>query len=114
VLRFDSTAWRGLSRDRFVEALNAEGIPADGDFYTPIPERTGEIFPLRASEYPAIARRYGDALAASQVNCPVASRAAKTETVWLPQFLLLGGASDVEDLALAMQKIRENLGALLA
>jgi hypothetical protein len=112
VLRYDSSAWRGLSRDRFVEALEAEGVPADGNFYDPIPERTGELFPLRAAEYPSIAARYGRALEARQVSCPNASKAAREQTVWLPHPVLLGTEKDVDDIAAAISKIRENLGAL--
>jgi dTDP-4-amino-4,6-dideoxygalactose transaminase len=112
VLRYDQKVWRGLPRDRFIEALEAEGVPASGNFYDPIPERSEEIFPLRASEYPSIAARYGRALEARQVSCPNAARAAHEETIWLPHPLLLGTKRDVEDVVAAIWKIRENLGAL--
>jgi dTDP-4-amino-4,6-dideoxygalactose transaminase len=112
VLRYDRAEWHGLTRDRFVEALEAEGVPASGNFYDPIPERTGELFPLRAAEYPAISARYGSALDASQVSCPVAAKAVREQTVWLPHPLLLGTEKDVEDVVAAIWKIRANLGAL--
>jgi L-glutamine:scyllo-inosose aminotransferase len=114
VLRYDRSEWRGLPRDRFVEALEAEGVPASGDFYRPIPERHRELFPLRAAEYPSIAARYGAELVPDRARCPVASRAAEEETVWLPQFLFLGGEREVDDVVRALSKIRENLGALLS
>jgi hypothetical protein len=46
--------------------------------------------------------------------CPVSERAAYEEAVWLPQFLLIGDESDVEDVARAVAKVmsaREQLAA---
>jgi hypothetical protein len=45
-------------------------------------------------------------------RCPVAERAAYEESVWLPQFLLLGEEQDVEDIAAAVRKVVANLDAL--
>lgn len=113
VLLYDRTVWKNLARDRFVEALEAEGIPADGGFYVPIPDRTGEIFPLRAADYPMIRERYGDALQSSQVRAPNAARAAYEQTVWLHHALFLGTTQDVDDILEAVLKIRKHLDALL-
>ncbi len=112
VLLYDETKWKGVSRDRFVEALEAEGVPADGAFYAPIYDRVGELFPLAAADYPEIAKRYGDALRPDSVSCPVASRAAYHRTVWLHHALFLGTRRDVDDIVAAIVKIRENLDAL--
>lgn len=105
VLLYDAEAYGGASRDAFVAALEAEGVPADGDFYVPIQDRVGEIFPLKASQYPTIRERYGDALAPEQAPCPVASRAAYERTVWLHHALFLGDPSDVDDIVEAITKI---------
>ncbi|MCK6548113.1 DegT/DnrJ/EryC1/StrS family aminotransferase [Myxococcota bacterium] len=113
VLLYDAARWKGLSRDRFVLALEAEGVPADGAFYTPIADRTGEIFPLVAREYPMIRERYGDRLTSEAARCPVASTAAYERTVWLHHSLFLGTKADVDDLVAAIVKIRENVDALL-
>ncbi len=113
VMLYDQTVWRNLSRDRFVEALEAEGVPADGGFYVPIADRTGEIFPLRASDYPMIRERYGAALEPSHVRAPNAARAAYEQTIWLHHALFLGGTEDVDDVIEAVLKIRKHLDALL-
>lgn len=113
VLLYDSAKMKGLSRDRFLDALEAEGVPADGGFYVPIPDRVEEIFPLRARDYPEIRARYGEALRPEQVSTPVAKRAAYTRTIWLHHALFLGSASDVEDIVAAIAKVREHLDALL-
>ena len=50
----------------------------------------------------------------SECRCPVAERAAYQESVWLPQFLLLGEGQDVEEIAQAVRKVVSNLGQLAA
>jgi hypothetical protein len=50
----------------------------------------------------------------STVRCPVSERAAYEESVWLPQFLLLGGEQDVEEIAAAVGKVMRNLDDLAA
>jgi L-glutamine:scyllo-inosose aminotransferase len=113
VLLFDSSKWKGLPRDQLVLALEAEGVPADGGFYVPIPDRIGELFPLRASEYPEVRARYGDALSPDRCPTPVASRAAYERTIWLHHSLFLGNERDVDDIVEAFTKIRGEVDALL-
>jgi L-glutamine:scyllo-inosose aminotransferase len=113
VLLYDSTEWKDLPRDRFVEALEAEGVPADGAFYVPIQDRVGELFPLRAAEYPMIRERYGEALTPDGVSTPVASEAAYHRTIWLHHALFLGTERDVDDIVEAISKIRGEIDALL-
>lgn len=112
VLLYDAEAFGGLPRDRFVAAMEAEGVPADGDFYVPLQDRTQEIFPLRAEDYPEIRARYGDALTPEQVSTPVAKQAAYTQTVWLHHGLFLGSTRDVDDIVQAMLEIRDQADAL--
>ncbi|MBI4817123.1 MAG: DegT/DnrJ/EryC1/StrS family aminotransferase [Deltaproteobacteria bacterium] len=113
VLLYDRAEWKGLPRDRFVEALEAEGVPADGGFYVPIPHRVAEIFPLSAREYPETFGRYGRALTPEGAPTPRAAYAAYEQTVWLHHSLFLGTTEDVDDIVAAMTKIREHVDALL-
>lgn len=113
VLLYTADAFKGLPRDRFVQALEAEGVPADGDFYVPIQDRVQEIFPLTARQYPEIRARYGEALTPESVYTPVARKVAYERTVWLHHGLFLGTTADVEDIVAAMLKIREGVDALL-
>jgi hypothetical protein len=46
--------------------------------------------------------------------CPVSERAAYEESVWLPQFLLIGGDEDVDDVVKAVDKVMRNTDALAA
>jgi dTDP-4-amino-4,6-dideoxygalactose transaminase len=96
----------GVSRDVFVAALDAEGIPCDGRFYEPV--YRSDLFKVNARDYPqlAIGREY--TVDYSTVHCPVAERAAYEESVWLPQFLLLGDEEDVDDTVTAIGKVIQN------
>lgn len=90
-----------VSRDLFCAALEAEGIPCDGRFYEPVYRSdlfcaSPEISPqLRGVDY-------------RSVKCPVSERAAYSEAVWLPQFLLIGEDRDVDDVAAAIAKVLRN------
>jgi dTDP-4-amino-4,6-dideoxygalactose transaminase len=113
VLLYDAEQWNGLPRDRFVAALEAEGVPADGAFYVPIQDRIAELFPLRAAEYPMIRERYGDALSPEHVSTPVAREAAYQRTIWLHHALFLGAETEIDDVLAAILKIRGEIDALL-
>ena len=43
----------------------------------------------------------------------MALRAAYDESVWLPQFLLIGDEQDVEDIIAGVKKVMSNLGDLV-
>jgi len=89
MFRYSADGFNGLSRTRFVEALNAEGIPAS----------TGYAVPLY--EQPHLGPRY------SRIDpCPVAEQACR-EAVWLPQSVLLGDSDDVNDIVQAIVKVQE-------
>src|SRR5678815_4153763 len=96
VFRFHSDRFKGVTRDAFVAALAAEGIPCDGRFYEAV--YRSPLFRVPAAKYPKIAEYY----------CPVAERAGYEESVWLPHQLFLGDERDVIDIADAIEKIRSS------
>jgi dTDP-4-amino-4,6-dideoxygalactose transaminase len=87
-----------VGRDLFCAALEAEGIPCDGRFYEPVYRS-----PLFCAS-PEISPQLRD-VSYAQVACPVSERAAYEEAVWLPQFLLIGEDSDVDDVVRAIAKV---------
>jgi dTDP-4-amino-4,6-dideoxygalactose transaminase len=95
-----------VARDLFVAALEAEGIPCDGRFYEPV--YRSDLFFATPDNCPQLRADY------SGVRCPVSERAAYQESVWLPQFLLIGDDADVDDIAEAVAKVMRNLDALAA
>jgi dTDP-4-amino-4,6-dideoxygalactose transaminase len=95
---------RKPARDLFVAALEAEGIPSDGRFYEPV--YRSDLFNATPENCPQLSVGYGG------VSCPVSERAAYEESVWLPQFLLIGDDEDVNDTAAAIAKVMRNLEEL--
>jgi dTDP-4-amino-4,6-dideoxygalactose transaminase len=110
VFRYDAAEWRDVPRDVFCRALLAEGVPCEGAFYTTLTR--SPLLPLRAADHPQLRTRYGEALSPELVPCPVADRAGFEESVWLHHPLFLGTEKDVDDLADAIAKVRENLTEL--
>lgn len=97
----------GVSRDLFVAALDAEGIPSDGRFYEPV--YRSDLFYATPEICPQLCVRRERPVDYSAVKCPVSERAAYDESVWLPQFLLIGDDRDIDDIAAAIAKVIENL-----
>jgi dTDP-4-amino-4,6-dideoxygalactose transaminase len=105
IFRYRKERWDGIPRDRFIAALQAEGIPC-GPGYTPLYK--GSAFLKGSSEYPALEK-----IDYSNVSCPVAEVASQ-EAVWMKQSMLLGSKDDMEDVAEAIRKVRENRKELLS
>jgi len=99
-----------VSRDLFVAALDREGIPCDGRFYEPV--YRSDLFHVHPDDFPQLKLGRAEPVLYDGVHCPVSERAAYEESVWLPQFLLLGEEEDVEDIARAVAKVVKNLKAL--
>jgi dTDP-4-amino-4,6-dideoxygalactose transaminase len=93
-----------LSTERFIEALNAEGIPHQAS-YPPLHQL--DIF--RNGEYRKrlSGKQAKDKHKFLKGKFPETERAA-WETVWLPQPVLLGDEEDMHEIASAITKIRKN------
>jgi dTDP-4-amino-4,6-dideoxygalactose transaminase len=99
-----------VSRDLFVAALDREGVPCDGRFYEPV--YRSDLFRVNSEDFPQLKLGRLQPVDYDYCSCPVAERAAYEESVWLPQFLLLGDEKDVEDIAGAVHKIMAHLDEL--
>jgi dTDP-4-amino-4,6-dideoxygalactose transaminase len=111
VFKYDAEAFGGASRDRFVAALEAVGIPSDGLFYEPVYRSV--LFNVDPQDFPALGRCGPEDLPWEKTSCPVAERAAYLESVWLPHQLLLGTDEDVDQIVEAVAKIQTNVDELL-
>lgn len=98
------------SRDLFVAALDREGIPCDGRFYEPV--YRSDLFRVNPDDFPQLKIGRSEPVNYDSCHCPVAERAAYNESVWLPQFLLLGDEQDVEDIARGVRKVAANVKEL--
>ena len=101
----------GITRDRFVEALAAEGIPAFGGYSFPL-YKTPMFLDKRFinGSFP-LGTEYHDDIDYStyEASCPVSERACSSEAVWLPQNMFLGSAEDMDDVVGAVAKVVDNV-----
>lgn len=113
--KFLPQLWDGVTRDTFLKALRAEGVPCGTGHTQPLYQnplfrdtehafgRTG--FPLRGGPY-------GGTMDYSSVVCPEAERIYRTEAVVLAHPLFLGGPADMEAILGAIDKLWVNRQAL--
>ncbi len=106
IFRYDKEKFDGISRKVFLEALNAEGVPASAGYSTLVHRQP---FMLK--------RQFGPfngwistnpKLNYSETACPAAEKAAEEEGCWFSQSMLLGTKKDMDDAADAVLKIYEN------
>jgi dTDP-4-amino-4,6-dideoxygalactose transaminase len=104
IFHYDPSAFENLPITRFVEALNAEGIPTQAS-YPPV----HELAVFQNGEFRK--RLSGDQAAQDfpflRAKFPHTAKAA-WETVWLPQPVLLGDEKDMQSVVAAIQKIQRH------
>ena len=86
IFKYDSREFSNLPKQRFVEALSAEGIPCSAG-YRPL---------------------YSYAFLPPSKPLPNTERASYNEAVWIPQYVLLADEGDLEDIPRAIEKIKRN------
>ncbi|MCX6048991.1 MAG: DegT/DnrJ/EryC1/StrS family aminotransferase [Chloroflexi bacterium] len=94
MMRYDPAGFNGLERDQFIEALKAEGVPCSGGYARPLYKQ-----PPLSAEYSRI------------MPCPVSEQACH-EVIYMSQNLLLAEPEQMDDIAQAIVKVRENIGEL--
>lgn len=110
MFRYKKEHFADLPRAVFLKALRAEGIPAS-DGYAPLNKEPFLKNTLRSRAYQAIYPRERIARWEERNHCPENDRLCE-EAVWLTQSMLLGPRRDMEQIAEAVRKIRENAGRL--
>ena len=91
MFRYDAAGFRGVSRNRFIEALRAEGVPCSTGYGQPLYQQP----PLHAP-YSRI------------LPCPVAEQACQ-EVIWISQSVLLAEPGEMDEIAQAIVKVREHI-----
>jgi dTDP-4-amino-4,6-dideoxygalactose transaminase len=104
VCRYDPAAFAGRPRERVLEAVRAEGIPCEGDFYVPV--YRSELFPMDPKTNPLAFCAYADGYDPAGFSCPVTERAAADEAIWLPHRIFLGGDGEIDDVVRAFSKVQ--------
>jgi dTDP-4-amino-4,6-dideoxygalactose transaminase len=112
LIRYNASEFRGVSRDKFLQALQAEGIPAGTAHNQPLYQNPvfSEMYFGRTG-HPIRCPMYGKPLDYTKVHCPVAERVYKNEIVALGKDFLMERES--VDLVLeAIRKIKDNVDEL--
>lgn len=92
--RYDSKGFNGLSRKRFIMAMNAEGIPCHEGYIHPI-YKNNLFLKCKKVNY-------------TDTYCEEAEKLCK-EAIWLHQEILLGDKKDMDEIVEAIKKIKTNI-----
>lgn len=110
VIRYDSEQFGGLHRDRFVEALKAEGVTCGAGYGIPLykhpafkRERIEPFLAESSKPWPDYEHLY----------LPASERFCAEEQVALTHLVLLTGRSGIQAILDAVAKIKENVDELL-
>ena len=111
MFRYDKSQFDGLSRSRFIEALNAEGVPC-GSGYGQM-NRDGYVTGLAKNRY--YLKIYGEKTMKQwleRIHCPQNDQLTGEEAIWFSQTMLLGSTRDMDQIAEAVWKIQKNASVL--
>ena len=102
----------GCSREAFVNALRAEGVPAGPGY--PHPLYRNPLFQRKGTGptfCPASCPYYGREMDYTQVECPNAEAACR-QIVWLRQSMLLAEDGAIEAIVAAVRKVKANASSV--
>lgn len=113
LMHYDKEKCMGVERNRFVEALNAEGIPCHIGYPWPLNKNPMfDSIPEGAKGCPFTCKYYGKKISFSDMSFPVTERICR-ETVIIPQQVLLSPQPELDDIRKAIIKIRDNARELI-
>lgn len=96
LFKLERTVADRVDKGDFIRKLSAEGIPVAAGYV-----------PLNRNQ--AVMERTRQLLGHNrQFDCPVAERASEKEVLWLNQNVLLGTEGDMEDIAIAIEKVMQS------
>ncbi|MBT5829102.1 MAG: DegT/DnrJ/EryC1/StrS family aminotransferase [Candidatus Latescibacteria bacterium] len=94
MMLYESEAFGGKSRDAFIKALKAEGVPCSPGYQRPLTDEGG--IKTVAEKHPHLINRH---------PCPNVESTCQ-KSVWLSQNVLLAPQEDMDDILSAISKIR--------
>ena len=105
IMKYDKNQFSGISRDKLISALVAEGLPASAG-YKPLHQQLSTT--LEFDSYPWISKeKYFD------VKLPESEAAANQEALWFPQNILLCAEELLKMIPEIFEKIKENATSLI-
>lgn len=113
IFRYDRAGFGGLPRNKFVQALAAEGLPvANG--YNPLYREGMFQQGWHPERCPFSCKDYHGQVDYAKTYCPVAEHVCTDGSFWTTQNVLLGTTQDMDDIADAILKVQANVGELTA
>lgn len=108
LIRYKRDYFDDVSKSRFIQALQAEGVPAHPGYTLPIykqPVFVERLFGARGKQ-DTTHPDYGN------LHLPETENVCSEEGIWLTQNVLLGTKKDMQDIVEAFQKIKNNIQEL--
>jgi dTDP-4-amino-4,6-dideoxygalactose transaminase len=104
IFHVNTAAFAGIGTERFIAAMNAEGIPNQAS-YPPLHDL--DVFKTGEYRKKLTGRQADEPHDFLKGPFPHTQRAA-WETIWIPQPAVLGDEQDMHEIAAALKKIQEN------
>jgi perosamine synthetase len=106
MLRYDSVAFADMPREKFLNAMKAEGIPAYSG-YSPLNQEPYLKETLQSRGFQRVYSPERLAAWRRDNQCPANDQLCR-DAVWLIQTMLLGTPKDMEDIANAVRRIQKH------
>jgi len=111
IFTYDAERNGGVTRDKFVQAVAAEGVPV-GNGYNPLYREGMFQNAWDRSKPPFAPSVYDGDVDYAQTHCPNCEFLCDEGSFWMGQSPLLGTTKDMDDVADAIIKVKENLDEL--
>jgi dTDP-4-amino-4,6-dideoxygalactose transaminase len=108
LFRYDPISFGGLSKEKFIQALQAEGLEVSGGYGYPLYKN--KVFldaRFWGNSYPFIPGVYDEKpnYARYEELCPICESSCFKEIIWIPQNCLLAEKESIQSIAAAIEKV---------
>jgi len=111
MFRYFSEQFGGLSREKFMEALNAEGVPCAIGYG----QMNKDEYVTSLAKNPHYLKVYGEKKMKEWLessHCPQNDKLTSEQSLWFSQTMLLGSQDDMDQIGKAIRKIKEHASAI--
>lgn len=111
MFRYDKNHFAGMSREKFLQALEAEGVPCSGGYG--MMNKDAYVTGLAKNRH--YLKIYGEKTMKDWLeknHCPQNDKLSSNEGVWLYQSMLLGTRRDMDQIAEAIKKLQKHAAEL--
>ncbi len=108
IWRYKKDAFNNASKERFIQALQKEGIITSAGYSIPLYSQPV----MKDKAFGPMGRAIDMGVDYSSYHLPETEKACYEEAIWFPQFVLLGDEQDMSDIVKAIQKIQQNSNEL--